>query len=157
MPEVRLTKNKTIPFINTGTKDAPVWVRIDKSTIFDLVANPQSTSEDYICYENAIEDITSYNPELDQEIVMNEGNPCYDFVFDLFYELPTGVNATLPVLICFAGTEKKAWRVDDAVCLLGSMNTVEGKITFTLQLGGTIQRGTYTLDSDNAPTFIAAT
>lgn len=157
MLEVKLTKNKTIPFINTGTVEVPNWVRVDKSTIFDLVMNPQSESQDYICYETAVEEISSYQPELDQEIAMNEGNPCYDFMFERFYNMPVGAEATLPVLICFAGSGKLAWLVNEAVALLGSMNTVEGKLTFTLQLGGDIKRGTYALDASNKPTFTETT
>lgn len=152
MPEIKLRKHQYIPFINTGTVDSPVWARIDKSTIFSLNPNPQTTTQDYIAYETPVEEIETYQPELPQEIALYEGNPVYDFVFDKFFNLPVGSEAKVPVLLCFAGMDAQAWQIDDTTIVLGELNTVDGKLSFTLRFGGDIQRGTYTI-SDGKPTF----
>ena len=86
---------------------------------------------------------------------MNAGNPMYEFVYGMFYDLPVGEEAKVPCLICFppnAENAKKAWLVKDCTLQLGEMNTVDRKITFTLKLGGDITRGTYTISS-GVPSF----
>lgn len=155
MAEIKLRKHQYIPFINTGTVEEPNWARIDKSTIFSLNPNPQTTTQDYIAYETPIEEIETYQPELPQEIALYENNPVYDFMFDKFFNLPVGSEAKVPVLLCFAGTDAQAWQIDDTTVVLGELNTVDGKLSFTLRFGGDIQRGTYVI-SDGKPTFTEA-
>lgn len=159
--ETKLTKNQFIPFIdvsgtvNSGSSWTPSWKRIDYSTIFSLNPNPQTNSRDYISMEAPVEEIESYKPELPQEIALYEGNPVYDFMFEKFYGLALGAEMRVPVLICFGGSEKKAWQVKEATVTLGELNTVDGKLSFTLNLGGTIDKGTYSI-TEGAPTFSAA-
>ena len=156
MAETRLRKHQCIPFLDTsGGATTATWTRIDKSTIFALAANPSTEEMGYICYESPITEIDHYTPSLPQEIVLNAGNEMYEFVFDYFFNLPVGEDAKVPALICFppnANAEKKAWLVEDCVLELTEYNTVDRKITFTLQLGGDITRGTYTI-TDGVPTF----
>ena len=156
MSETMLKKHQCIPFLNIGSAQTPSWARIDKSTQFSLNPNPQTETLDYICYEMPVTEIDHYEPELPQEIVMNEGNPMYDFVFGLFYNLPTGEDAKVPCMICFPGTGKKAWKIDECTLVLGEMNTVDRKISFTLNLGGDITLGTYTISSAGEPSFSTA-
>ena len=156
MSETKLTKNNFIPFLDTSKGSGTAsYARIDKSTIFALNPNPQSEEVDYICYESPVSEIDHYEPELPQEIALYEGNPMYDFIFGMFYDLPVGSAAKVPALLCFAGADKKAWLVPDNVIELGELNTVDGKLSFTLKLGGNIQKGTYTL-ADGVPSFTAA-
>lgn len=163
MAEVKITKNKVIPFLdisgsaNTGNSWVPVWKRIDKSTIFDLAFNPQSTTEDYIAYETAIEEISGYQPELPQEIALYRGNAVYDYVESLCYNLEVGDALRIPFLLCWPPEEDgeiKAWQVKENRLLLSNYNSVEGKVTFTLKIGGDIERGTVTI-SDGVPVFSA--
>ena len=156
MSETMLRKNQCIPFMNTGSAQTPSWARIDKSTIFSLNPNPQTETQDYICYETPVTVIDHYEPELPQEIAMYEGNPMYDFVYGLFYNLPVGEEAVVESLICFPGTDKKAWKIDETTLVLGEMNTVDKKISFTLNFGGDITRGTYTISTSGKPSFSAA-
>lgn len=156
MSETMLRKHQCIPFLDT-TKGSttPSWERIDKSTIFSLNPNPQTETMDYICYESPVSEIDHYEPELPQEIVMNAGNPMYEFIYEQFYNLPAGEDAKVPCLICFppdGSNAKKAWKIDDCTLQLGEMNTVDRKISFTLKLGGDIERGTYTITS-GTPSF----
>ncbi|MBQ8088447.1 MAG: hypothetical protein IJ234_08515 [Clostridia bacterium] len=152
----RLRKTQFIPFLDvSGTGGAsPAWKRIDLSTIFELDAGVQTETMDYISYETPVTEIIGYAPRLPQEIALYQGNAVYDFVSELFYRLPVGAEAKVPALICFGGSERRAWRVDDCVLELGALNAVEGRIRFTLRLGGDIVRGTYAL-SNGAPAFQA--
>lgn len=160
----KITKDKVIPFldtsntINSGSTWTPDWGRIDKSTIFDLAFNPQSTTEDYIAYETPIEEISGYQPELPQEIALYRGNKIYDYIEDLVYDLQVGDALRVPMLLCFppdSDGKIRAWQIKDCRLLLNNYNSVDGKITFTLKLGGTYDRGTVTI-SDGVPVFAAS-
>ena len=109
---------------------------------------------DYICYENAVTEITSNKPELPQEIALYEGNPIYDFMIGELQNLPTGTGCKVPFLICFGGTGKIAWR---GICTISGkvLNTVDGKVTFSMKMGGDITKGTYTI-TEGVPTFTPA-
>ena len=157
MAETKLKKTEFSPFLDvSGGSGTATWKRIDRSTIFALNPNPQTEERDYISYEAPVTEIVSYKPELPQEIAIYEGNPIYDFIFGLFYNLPVGDSVMVKSLMCFGGQDKKAWQVDKTTITLGELNTVDGKISFTLGFGGDITRGTYAI-TDGAPTFTAAT
>ena len=160
---MKITKDKVVPFldisgtINKGGTWAPAWKRIDKSTIFDLAFNPQSATEDYIAYETPIEEISGYQPELPQEIALYRGNTIYDYIEDLCYNLEVGDALIVPMLLMWppqADGTIRAWQVKDCRLLLSNYNSVDGKVTFTLKLGGTYDRGTVTVN-DGTPTFVA--
>lgn len=153
----KLTRNQFIPFLDVDkdlTLAACTWKRIDFSTIFELTINEQEEDMDYICYANAVTEINSNKPELPQEIACYEGNAVYDFLAKELYDLPTGSATKVPFLMCFGGTDKRAWR---GIATLTSkvLNTVDGKITFSLKIGGDIEKGTYTI-ADGTPSFTKA-
>lgn len=153
----KLTRNQFIPFLDTAkdsTFEANTWKRIDYSTIFEMTVNEQEEDMDYICYENAVTEINSNKPELPQEIALYEGNSMYDFMFKEFFDLPTGSSCKVPFLMCFGGTGKKAWRCM-ATITSKVLNTVDGKITFSIKLGGDIDKGTYEIEA-GTPTFTKA-
>jgi len=157
MPELtRLKKFKTIPFINTGAAETPVWARIGKSTIFDLTLNANVVTSDFIEDEMPTDDITYYKPTLPQELQTNAGDDAFDYVYDKFYNLPTGEDVKEDVLIVFAGASSpyKAWR-STATLVLKDLNTVDEKILFDLNFGGTISKGTATV-TDGVPAFTPA-
>ena len=149
----RLKKFKTIPFINIGTDAAPQLHRIGKSTIFDLALNANVVTSDFIEDEMPTDDITYYKPTLPQELQTNAGDAAFDYVYDKFYNLPTGEEVKEDVLIVFAGKTSpyKAWR-SMATMILKDLNTVDEKILFDLNFGGTIDRGTATV-TDGVPEF----
>lgn len=150
----RLKRNQYIPFLDV-TQDttflANTWKRIDYSTIFELTMNENEEEMDFICFENSVTEITSNKPELPEEIACYEGNPVYDFMIEHFYNMPTGTEAKAPFLMCFGGEGKLAWR---CVATISSkvLNTVDGKITFSIKMGGDIERGTYEI-ADGEPVF----
>ena len=162
----KITKDKVAIYLDTSKSItsaswAPDWNRVAKSTIFDLAFNPQSTTEDYIAYETAIEEISGYQPEIQQEIAMYRGDPIYDFIENLVYDLQVGDALRIPTLLLFPPQlaengklegEIRAWQFKEARLLLSNFNTVEGKITFTIKLGGNIDRGTVAV-ADGIPVF----
>lgn len=153
MSMVKLTRDQFIPFLEIGGDlEEPEWARIDYSTIFSLNPGTQTETVAYICYAADVTEVTGYQPELPQEIALYEGNDVYDFMFGKFFDLPIGEDAKVPVLICFGGEDALAWLIPDATVTLGELNTVDGKLSFTLNLGGTITRGTYTI-TDGVPEF----
>lgn len=156
MALVKLLKSQFLLFLDTA-KDSTfaknVWARIDKSTIFDLALNPQTTSNDYIDNNLPEEEVDRYQPEMGQEIALYQGNPMFDFIYGMIYDLPVGAEVKVPYLLCFGGNEKKAWR-GMATIVLGNLNTVDGKITFTIKFN-TVDKGTYEV-KDGAPTFTLA-
>lgn len=167
MAETKLRKFQYIPFLDvSGTFGSsswnPSWKRIDRSTIFELSANPQTEEMDYISYELPVTEIDHYTPELPQEIALYAGNPVYEYAFELFYDLPVGSACFIPVMLCFAPNgeegkkEQRAWQIQQTTFTLGALNTVEGKITFTLNFGGDIERGKYEIAA-GIPTFTKGT
>lgn len=163
MEITKITKNKVIPFIdvsdtiNSGSW-APEYKRIDKSTIFALAFNPQSESVDYIDAAAAVEEVSSYQPELPQEIALYRGNPIYDFVEQKAINLPVGDAIKVPFLLAWppdASGKIKGWQVQECRLLLNEYNSVDGKLSFTLKLGGDIEIGTVTVNTGGTPTFSA--
>ena len=153
----KLKRNQFIPFLDVEkdtTLQACSWKSVVYSTIFELTMNEQEEEMDYICFENAVTEINSNQPELPQEIACYEGNPIYDFMAKEFFEMPTGADTKVPFLMCFKKKKKRAWR---CIATLTSkvLNTVDGKITFSIKMGGTIEKGTYTIEA-GAPTFVPA-
>ena len=156
----KLTRDLFVPFIDISkgaTAGEYTWKPIDLSTVFELAYNPQTETYSYICYPNDSTEITSYTPSMEQEIVLDSDNPIYNFMLEFCREMPAGSSAVVPVMIAYPGesgktTEADVW--DDAVIQPGTINTVDGKITFTLNMNGTRKAGTVAI-KDGAATFTA--
>lgn len=156
----RLKKFKTIPFLNISKSGAESWARIGKSTIFDLVLNAQTEDNDFIEDEMPTTEIMYYKPELSQELQANKGDPAFDYLYDMFYNLPTGEDVKKKLLIVFAGnvgTEEapkfNAWNTTSTL-VLDHFDSVAEKIYFKFTITK-IVRGTCTV-ADGVPTFTAA-
>lgn len=157
----KLKKFRTIPFIKG--EDDTTWLRIGKSTIFSLAVNANVVTNDYIEDEAPTDEITYYKPTLPQELAAYKGDPAFDAIYKMFYNLPTGAEAKRDVLIVFDGniasTTPNAeptfngWQVN-ATIVLTEFNTVDGKITFTLNLNGNINRCAVKI-TDGSPTIMA--
>ena len=153
----RLKKHKTIPFLNIGTAEKPIWARIGKSTVFDLVLNAQTEDNDFIESEMTTTDITSYKPELAQELQSNKGDAAFDYLYDMFFNLPTGEDVKKNLLIVFDGNngtedapEFKAWNTK-ATLILDHFDSVAEKIYFKFNINN-IERGTATVTA-GVPVF----
>lgn len=154
----KLKKHSTIPFIKD---DEGEFLRIGKSTIFALAVNANVVTNDFIEDEAPTDEVTYYKPTLPQELAAYKGDPAFDFIYDMFYNLPTGTEVQKTVLIVFAGNngteaapKLNAWQTN-ATVVLKEFNTVDEKITFDLNFNGNIERGTATI-TDGKPVFTAA-
>ena len=157
----KLTRNLFVPFLDTTRGGAnPTWVPIDLSTVFELSFNPQEETYGYICYANDVTETNSYAPEMEQEIVLDNANPMYKFMKEFCLSLPTGSAAKVPCLVALPddttalSTDGMLW--GDAVVSPGALNTVDGKLTFTLKLNGDPQRGTVAGVGTDTVTFTPA-
>lgn len=153
----RLKKHKTIPFLNISSTQTEEWARIGKSTIFDLVLNAQTEDNDFIENEMPSTDIKYYKPELAQELQSNKGDAAFDYLYDMFFNLPTGEETKKDLLIIFdgnIGTDEepvfKAWRTRAAL-VLDHFDTVAEKIYFKFNISS-IKRGTVVVEGDK-PVF----
>lgn len=151
----RLKKHKFIPYINTGTHEAPVWARIGKSTIFDLTLNANIVTSDFIEDEMPTDDVTYYKPTLPQELQTNQGDDAFDYIYSMFKKLPTGEDVKKEVLLVFAAKQSPfdAWLTNSSV-ILKDLNTVDEKILFDLNINK-ITNGTVTIE-EGKPTFTEA-
>ena len=156
----RLKRHKTIPFLNISTTEEENWARIGKSTVFDLVLNAQTEENDFIEDEMKTTDITSYNPALSQELQCNKGDAAFDYLYDMFFNLPTGEDVKKNLLIVFdgnQGTEEdpkfRAWNTKSTL-ILDHFDSVAEKIYFKFNINS-IVRGTATVTAGK-PTFAAS-
>ena len=153
----RLKKHKTIPFLNISQTETPSWARIGKSTVFDLVLNAQTEDNNFIEDEMATTDITYYKPELAQELQANKGDSAFDYLYEMFYNLPTGEAVKKNLLIVFDGNEGteenpefKAWDTPSTL-ILDHFDSVAEKIYFKFNINS-IRRGSCTV-TDGKPVF----
>lgn len=141
-----------------GTGDD--WTRIDKSTVFDLAFNPNTETKSYIDNKNDINELTSYTPSMEQEIVIDGNNPLYALMYEFAMAFPVGSDAEIPTMLVMPSVRTKdvmdafVWR--KALVTLNNLNTVDKKISFTLNLNGDMERGTATV-TDGKFTYVAAT
>lgn len=143
--------------MDISKKDEPLWARIGKSTVFDLVLNAQTEENDFIEDEMKTTDITSYKPELSQELQANKGDPAFDYLYEMFFNLPTGEDVKKNLLIVFdgnSGTEDapkfNAWKTKSTL-VLDHFDSVAEKIYFKLNINQ-IERGTCTVAA-GVPTY----
>lgn len=133
--------------MNTSKTEVMAWARIGRSTIFDLVLNAETEENDFIEDEMATTDITGYKPALNQELQTNKGDAAFDYIYDMFFNLPTGEDVKKDLLIVFDGaTEEegvetyKAWNCK-ATLTLDHFDSVAEKIYFNFSINK-IERGT---------------
>lgn len=163
-----LTRNLFIPYVDAnkirkalgltveGEEGSHDWVQIDKSTIFDLAFNPQEETSGYIDMANDTTYVKSYQAELPQEIILDSSNPLFAVMYPFCMKMPTGADAEVPVLLRMpdlttgAATEGYMW--EQAIVSPTDLNTVDGKLNFSLKLNGDAVRGDVT-DTDGKPVF----
>lgn len=164
-------KHQIAPFLNKAVgsdglvdKSTPDWMRICKSTAFDLNMNPETEDRDYICDENPTTELKDYKPSFNTPLVMHKNEPDYKFIFGKFFNLDTGDKAKSELLLVFfqepvdsadTPTHFKAWRVDCTI-ILNDLNSVDSTLSFDTNFAGTIKKGYVTI-SDGVPAFTEGT
>jgi hypothetical protein len=158
------TRNLYVPCLDVnalaGTESTtPLWKPIDLSTVFELAMNPNEETYAYIKDANDYSEITGYAMNMSQEIVMESTNPIYAAMRPFMMSMPTGSAAKVPVLIVMpdmttgAATEGYMWA--DATVSPQAINSVDGKLTFNLNLNGTPVEGTVAGVGTDTITFTA--
>lgn len=164
-------KHQIAPFLNKAVgsdglvdKSTPDWMRICKSTAFDLNMNPETEDRDYICDESPTTELKQYKPSFNTPLVMHENEPDYEFIFGKFFNQDAGDKAKSELLLVFfqepvdsadTPTHFKAWRVDCTI-ILNDLNSVDSTLSFDTNFAGTIKKGYVTI-SEGAPTFTEGT
>lgn len=146
-------------FLNTGTKDAPVWTRIKKSTELTISMNPETEEYDYIADESPTTELIKYKPSIDQDLTMFKEEADYQMIWPYFYEMKVGSDAHVDCLVVFmqdgdATNGYSAWKTD-SVLSVNDMNAVDSKLNFQILFGGTIEKGAAT-KADDVITFTKA-
>jgi hypothetical protein len=142
---------------------ASAWVRICKSTAFDLALNPQTNDYDYIADEVPTTELDRYAPSLQQALTMYKGEPDFEAVKDRFYNLSVGSEAKLPVLIVYryeplddddpkVATVFLAQEAPNASMVITNYNSVDSTLTFDLHFNGGIKKG-YAEYEGGVPSF----
>lgn len=143
----QLTRNLYVPLIDTNKGEGEAnWVPIDLSTQFELSYGAQTETKSYICYKNDSTEVTSYQPELPQEIVLDNTNPLYKFMDEYLHGFPIGAAAKLPFLFVRPDLETGEATVGlkwaSATVTGDSLNTVDGVLSFNINLNGDPVEGT---------------
>ncbi|QQO10218.1 hypothetical protein [Breznakiella homolactica] len=148
-------------FINTGTGEAPAWKRVKKTTELTLSMNPQTQEYDYIADEAPTTELQRYAPQINQALTMYKGEDDFEFVYEKFFNLHTGNDAKVDVMIVFmfdevtGETDKyRAWK-SEGIMSISDMDAVNSVINFDLILNGSIQKGTAAVTA-GVPVFTAA-
>lgn len=139
-------------FLNTGTKSAPTWTRIKKSTELTISMNPETEDFDYIADENPTTELMKYKPTIDQDLTMYKEEEDYTMVWPYFYQMRTGSDAHIECMVVFmqegdATKGYSAWKTD-SVLSVQDLNAVESKLNFQIMFGGTMARGLATKTGD---------
>lgn len=156
---MKLTRNLYVPLIdvNKGAGETPKWVPIDLSTQFELSYGANTESKSYICYKNDSTEVTSYSPELPQEIVLDNTNPLYEFMDGYLHSFPVGSDAKIPFLFVRPAIETGAATVglmwEGATITGDTLNTVDGVLSFNIALNGDPVEGTVTGIGTSEVTF----
>ena len=156
---MKLTRNLYVPLIdvNKGAGETPKWVPIDLSTQFELSYGANTESKSYICYKNDSTEVTSYSPELPQEIVLDNTNPLYEFMDEYLHSFPVGSDAKIPFLFVRPSIETGAATVglmwEGATITGDTLNTVDGVLSFNIALNGDPVEGTVTGIGTSEVTF----
>ena len=149
-----IDKNTILPIIGKETSgEGYNWGRIDKSTIFELSFNPQEETSGYIDAPNDSTYVKSYQPELPQEIILDSDNPIYALLQPFFMAMPTGSNAKVPFLLVLPnmddGKPTLGYVWDECILSPSSLSSVDGKLSFSCKLNGTVKVGTVAIDGGN--------
>lgn len=128
------------------------YIRIDKSEVWALQFNPQTETKGYIVNKNDETTLTSYQTAMDQEIVIDGNNPLYSLMYRFAMKFPVGSDAEVPTLLCAPSVVTPGaidgYEWEHALITIGELNSVDKKLTFTLNLNGDNTEGIVTKDDN---------
>lgn len=121
------------------------WVRDDKSEQYELDWNAQTEDKQYIDSANNSSIVSGYQMSMEQEIILESTNRCFQLIDKYAWTFPTGSDTIIEVCLPRPFYNKdgnvdkkyslaKVWK--EASVVPGSLATVDGKYNFTLNLNG---------------------
>lgn len=157
---MKLTRNLYIPMLDVSDDGSGTYKPIDLSTVFEFAWNPNTETYGYIKDKNDTNEVTGYAPTMEQEIVLDNTNPIYSFLFPKFMDMPVGAACVIPCLLATPDLKTGAPTVGylwaEATCVPDTLATVDGKLQFTLNFNGDAVKGTVAINGGTV-TFTPAT
>lgn len=143
---------------NKGTKDAPIWIQLAKSTENTISMNSETEDVDFIVDKNPTTILKRYKPQLSNPLYLYKGSEDYEYFWPIFYNMPTGADANGEMLVVFmnekTGDKYAAWKCN-VTFVLDNLDPANSQLTLTTQINGTIEKGSVTV-TEGEPTFTAA-
>lgn len=155
----RTKKHLNYLFLDTtGGSDDPTWARVGKSTEWTDTMNPSTNTYDYIEDASPTDELESYQTSVSVPLTAYIGDPCYDYVFELYSEQKTGTDAATKVLRVFQQKKDASnlAQMTDALITIDNYNIATGIITFNIGQRGTPINGTAEVGADGQPVFTPA-
>ena len=101
--ENKVKRSDLMAFLNTGTKEAPVWSKMGKGITSQVLSyNPATTSETYIDEDSATTNLDSYSVNIATPQTAYAGNVVFDYVDGLRQNRAIGADAETEVLLVYA-------------------------------------------------------
>lgn len=138
------------------------WARVDKSTTYELAWNPQTETYQYIDAANDSTEVTGFQTSMGQEIILDEKNRMYRLIDDYAWKFKTGSDTIIEVCLprpyydengVLDKTKWKAKVWKEASVVPDSLNTIDKKYAFTLNLNGDPTDGYVTKDENGKFVF----
>ena len=145
-------------YLNNGTKELPVWVRIKKSTALSISYNAETEDFDYIADEVKTTEVKQYAPSIDQDLAILPKEADYEAINEMRKKLPISSEAHKEFLTVFINdgnnTDGFYAEKQDAVVTFSNYNATDGKINFNIAFCGTRVQGKATIENGE-PSFVA--
>lgn len=163
MPKI-IKRKEILLYLNTDNSKPTgeeVWSLYGKKTVSSTYNyNVNSTTETYITEDNADTVIDSYNVVIEGDMKCYYGDPVYDFINDLRYNLAVGSDAETKALLIdhyidtSGGFQAQVFNCSIAIKTYGGEGGVAPTITFNVNLNGDPKQGSVTFEGET-PTFTA--
>lgn len=151
-----------------GKKDAEDYdfARVDKSTQYELTWNGQTETKGYIDAANDTNELTGFQTAMGQEIILEPTNRMFRLIDEFAWKFKTGADTIVPCCLPRPYVLDDDGNVSDqyALCALwkeasvvpNSLNTVDGKYSFDINLNGDptygyMEKGTFKFIEGNPP------
>ena len=84
MADNKAKRSQWYTFLNTGTDEAPVWVREGRfASELTAQMNPQTTTTQDVTQDTAETDITGYQPSIGLSKSVSKTDPTFEFIDDI--------------------------------------------------------------------------
>lgn len=84
MADNKAKRSQWYTFLNTGTSEAPVWVREGRfASELTAQMNPQTTTTQDVTQDTAETDITGYQPSIGISKSVSKTDPTFEFIDDI--------------------------------------------------------------------------